>query len=109
MNLSVRITVTTVSYSISIAGFAFSVNAVAKRLSGLTGAWVKELLTHATLIALGNGATKDDLILDSAVIDIALADILARATVASEPPVHADTIGTGNGFNDFGVLYSSYS
>ena len=86
----------------------FNITAVANRLVGLTGAWVKELLTHATLIAFSNGGNKDNLLIDDATIGIALDDILVRANVASAPPIHADSIASSSN-GSLGDLFSSYS
>ena len=92
-----------VSYGLIIN---FDINSIAKKMVGLTGAWVKELLTHATLIALNAGSKPDNISLDNETIKVALDDILARAAIAATPPEHAATIGVEsfqkNGFQ----LYS---
>ena len=74
----------------------FNVGKVAAKLEGLTGAWVKELLTHSALIALDEGAALDKLVLTEKIISVALEDVLSRANIASEPPTHSATIGAAN-------------
>ncbi|HIG03603.1 MAG TPA: ATP-binding protein [Candidatus Poseidoniales archaeon] len=74
----------------------FNVGKVAAKLNGLTGAWVKELLTHSALIALDEGAAIDKLVISEKIISVALEDVLSRANIASEPPTHSATIGATN-------------
>ncbi|MBT3771279.1 MAG: ATP-binding protein [Euryarchaeota archaeon] len=71
----------------------FNVGKVAAKLSGLTGAWVKELLTHSALIALDEGAAIDKLVISEKIISVALEEVLSRANIATEPPTHSATIG----------------
>ncbi len=84
----------------------FDINSIAKKMVGLTGAWVKELLTHATLIRLNDGCEPEKISLDNKTIKLALADILSRAAIAAAPPEHSATIGVESIQKDGFRLYS---